>query len=469
MTTVSAKPVNQESNVRVTSNSSPTPRGWTVAELSSFYVEHRAELVAHARRILQDGHRAEEIVQDALVRVMLAAPELESADHARSYLHRTVDNLCVDLMRREGRKPTLVLIDDVRAEAEDSWIADQDHVDLISAADDAAIIREAISLLSSSERAALVMWELEGRSSKDIARELGIKESTVRHTVARARKSLRRILSEYVIDQERGLTALDLLSVSYKRVAHVAKKSSKAALSLMLVFFAFLGFGSLSNPQQPSDQIPTSNRNVEKLASVATTNKSSAVVKKQESATNLSPVAVKTSLVRTSNAKASTMKFPGLDSNGVPTAFTITDSSGSLGNLFVTSRDTSFLDSELKISWIGKTMTGAANLLLTQTLTQDVTGTSFDAFVSYGKEGRWIPLNTKVLSTDSERLVGGNYLITVTLQVKSEVETTIVTPASAGGRDLDSAPSRIISRILLNPGKTQVVAQAVQVIERSTK
>jgi uncharacterized membrane protein len=90
------------------------------------------------------------------------------------------------------------------------------------------------------------MWEMEGRSTSEIAAELGIKESAVRHTVSRARASLRRVLSELVIDEERGLTALDMLSTSYKKAAEIAQKSSKVALSLLLVVTAFLGFNSLT-------------------------------------------------------------------------------------------------------------------------------------------------------------------------------------------------------------------------------
>ena len=64
---------------------------WTVAELGAFYTEHRSELVAHASRILKDSARAEEVIQDALIKVMLAAPELESADHALGYMRRTLN------------------------------------------------------------------------------------------------------------------------------------------------------------------------------------------------------------------------------------------------------------------------------------------------------------------------------------------------------------------------------------------
>ena len=218
------------------------PQVWSVAELGAFYTAHSFELKTHAHRILKDGARADEVVQDAFIKVILAAPELESAEHALGYLHRTIENLCIDLFRAEGRRPNLVVLDDATAEIEANWQDAGDHSEGLTAAEDAAIIRQALALLSPAERTALVMWEMDGRSTAEIAAELGIKESSVRHTVSRARTSLRTILSTLIIDEERGLTALDLLSTSYKKAAELAKKSSRAALSLFLVVGAFLGF-----------------------------------------------------------------------------------------------------------------------------------------------------------------------------------------------------------------------------------
>ena len=219
-----------------------SPELWSIAELGAFYTAHRFELKTHADRILKDSSRADEVVQDAFIKVMLAAPELTSEEHALSYLHRTIENLCIDLFRAEGRRPNLVLLDDATAEVESSWQDQGDHSQVLSAAEDAAIIRQALALLSPAERTALVMWEMDGRSTAEIAAELGIKESSVRHTVSRARASLRAVLSTLIIDEERGLTALDMLSTSYKKAASLAKKSSRAALSLFLVVGAFLGF-----------------------------------------------------------------------------------------------------------------------------------------------------------------------------------------------------------------------------------
>jgi RNA polymerase sigma factor (sigma-70 family) len=234
-----------------------SPASWSVAEFSSFYTQNRTELVVHANRMVKDKAKAEEVTQEALVKFMLAAPELESDSHALSYLHRTIENLCIDLFRAENRRPTLVALDDASAEVESTWQVSGDHSQAISAAEDAAIIRQALSLLSPAERAALVMWEVDGRSTAEIAKELGIKESAVRHTVSRARASLRKILSELVIDEARGLTALDLLSTTYKKAAELAGKSSKIALTFILVLTAFLGLNSLTG-NEPNTSITTS-------------------------------------------------------------------------------------------------------------------------------------------------------------------------------------------------------------------
>jgi RNA polymerase sigma factor (sigma-70 family) len=313
------------------SANSAGPRVWTVAELGAFYTAHRTELLAHANRVLKDSNKAEEITQDALIKFILAAPELESTDHALSYLHRTIENLCIDLFRSEGRRPNLVVLDDASAEIEATWAVDGDHSAAMTAAEDAAIIRQAISLLSPAERAALVMWEIEGRSTEEIAAELGIKPATVRHTVSRARLSLRRILTEVVLDQERGLTAMDMLSTSYKKASELAKKSSTAALSLLLVVTAFLGFNSMtgneaitngtskiasvipgapSNPANPGNngaEVPSTDSDNATVTSVST-----------DIDTFFRGVAVVQQGIMSLRSVATNIGWAGLDSNGAP-------------------------------------------------------------------------------------------------------------------------------------------------------
>jgi DNA-binding CsgD family transcriptional regulator len=164
-------------------------------------------------------------------------------------MRATINNLSLNVIRARGSRPNLVALDSDTSAERLAEIAVENYIPAdvsMSAAEDAAIIKLALAQLSPAERAALVMWEMEGRSTSEIASELGIKESAVRHTVSRARASLRRVLSELIIDEERALTALDMLSTSYKKAAEIAQKSSKVALSLLLVVTAFLGFNSLT-------------------------------------------------------------------------------------------------------------------------------------------------------------------------------------------------------------------------------
>jgi hypothetical protein len=60
-----------------------------------------------------------------------------------------------------------------------------------------------------------------------------------------------RVLEDWVVDEKTGLTALNALSTTYKKSVELAQKSSKAALSLLLVITAFLGFNSMTGNESP--------------------------------------------------------------------------------------------------------------------------------------------------------------------------------------------------------------------------
>lgn len=447
--------------IRRNGHSSEGP-GWTVAELGTFFATHRTSFLDHATRRVGDRNIAEELVQDALMKVILAAPELNSNSHALAYIRRAINNLAIDRLRLEGRRPRLISVDDKEFELEglDGYLPDLEEI--ISAADDAAIIREAISLLSPAERATLVMWEIEGRSAKEIAKELRIKESSVRHTLFRARTSLRRILEEYVVDESTGRTALDYLSNSYSRFKRSAEKSSKAALSFFLILFAMVGFNSFSkayleqdffvSPNQSQPSLPVTGFDSIEASTQSTLNSSTDVTAPRQ-----------ISEPRVSKAKAKGELLPGLDAKGVPNGFMTADSSGGIGSLYVPESQSA--SRNLVSGQVLKTEAGSANILLTQRISNGMTGLTYEPSLAYGHAGRWIPLITSLGSLETKRIKGGNYLILANIEVESEAETTMVIPASAGGRDLSSAPIRVMTRILLSPERDRVLAQSIYVVE----
>lgn len=440
---------------------------WNLADLGSFYVSNKSHFVAHAMRRLADSVRAEEVVHEAILKVMLAAPELSSVDHARAYVHRTIDNLCMDIFRLEGRRPSLIVLDDATAEIEkSSFDSDVDLSDALSRAEDAAIVRNAISLLSPAERAALVMWEVDERSANEIALELGIKETSVRHTVSRARASLRRILATLIIDEKRGLTGLDLLSSSYARSREVAKKSSKVALSLVLVFFAFAGFNSLNS--SISEMSPVNDKLKEVVPNEVVQNEkpisAMEVEKKVDTISDPTSPVSETKATKKESAMFS-LKFPGLGKNGIPTGFTVADSTGAVGPAYFRERAVSSPISYISSAQVIKTESVAANIFIAQTISWQGREFEYSPVVSFGRAGEWAPLLVSVQKSETRRLEDGNYMVTVQIAVESEVDSPIRVQAKAKGRDLDNAPDRVITRLVLDSSKTIVLAQAVYVIE----
>jgi RNA polymerase sigma factor (sigma-70 family) len=425
-----------------------SPQAWSVTELGAFYTNHRSEFLSHANRVLKDSAKAEEITQDALIKFMLAAPELESTDHALAYIHRTIENLCIDLFRMEGRRPNLVVLDDATAEVEATYQVSGDHEAVISAAADAVIIRQALSLLSPAERAALVMWEVEGRSTKEIASELGIKESAVRHTVSRARASMRKILSTLIVDEKRGLTALDALSTTYKKAAEIAAKSSKAALSLILVVAAFLGFNTLTGregvvtPDGSAISLPSDKSTTDSTEATDSLDADISI----ELAAFQDQIKVVSSQISYLRQAVAVYNWAGLDASGTPVGFSSNLGSRATANAQMIKFPNLSTESS---SSIFKVSQNGVDLLLSQDLFYvdgKLTATILPLFA---------PGNTQAVITSSEQSVttgsDGSKLIISSLKLANT------------GSDGQS-PSAINVRIKVSADGLEILAQSAQIL-----
>jgi RNA polymerase sigma factor (sigma-70 family) len=432
---------------------------WSIADLSALYAEQRSSLTSQARRILRSEADAVEIVQEAFLKFILAAPELDSRDRALAYLRTTVNNLCLNQIRATGSRPNLVAIDADTSVERINEIAAENHVafdDSIAAAEDASIIREALSRLSADQRTALVMWEMEGRTTEEIAAEIGTTPANVRHVVQRARQSFVRILTEWVVDHETGATALDSLSSSYKKAAELAKKSSKVALSLVLLLAAFVGFNSFGN----KTTVSTVAVHAQELPSAASTTAPGAA---SPSASATADQKKSDALVRQVDAKTAPLAFYGLDASGIPTGFTVTDLQGHTGKIIVGKPYPAMTDEGTLLSAPAMTFdAGAPAVLLSQTISVTGDGTTYEVTPSVAVKGSWAPLKVSATNTVISRQGDGTYLVTSVMYIDSIAEAGILIPVSRG-LDLSSAPTSVTTRLVLNPGKTQILAQAIQV------
>ena len=102
--------------------------------------------------------------------------------------------------------------------------------------------------------------------------------------------------------------------------------------------------------------------------------------------------------------------------------------------------------------------------MINQNITVDGTGTRYDASsINIGWIGNWNSVEIKSSDTSIDRLSNGKYLITATFNIGYLNESLLAIPTGSRGYDLADAPKSITARILMNAGKTAILAQAVVV------
>jgi RNA polymerase sigma-70 factor (ECF subfamily) len=200
-------------------------------DFAGLYIRHRSSFAAHARRFLRDPRDVDEVVQEAFLRLFLALPELSTELQALAYCRRTVTNLCIDRYRADKRRPRLVNIESVPQ----NDFAEAELDDPVVQAEDAAFVREALSLLTPLHRDALVKREIEEKTIPVIAEELGVPEESVKHLLHRARRALRRHLAKTHLAPGANLDDVSTLSLLAKSAAAGGGRAGVAILFMMVV------------------------------------------------------------------------------------------------------------------------------------------------------------------------------------------------------------------------------------------
>ncbi|WP_147106771.1 RNA polymerase sigma factor [Tateyamaria sp. syn59] len=144
---------------------------------------------AQAFRMLGDAAEAEDVVQEAMLRLWRIAPKWREGEALVStWLYRVVSNLCTDRLRKRPRAG--VPLDDV-AEPQDPTPGAEAR--LQEAARHAAL-RDAIANLPERQRVALTLRHFEGASNPEIAAALDVSVEAVESLTARAKRTLAQAL-----------------------------------------------------------------------------------------------------------------------------------------------------------------------------------------------------------------------------------------------------------------------------------
>ncbi|MBC8142218.1 MAG: sigma-70 family RNA polymerase sigma factor [Armatimonadetes bacterium] len=173
-----------------------------------------ADLLRTARRLSRyDEDRAQDLVQDAILRAYVAAKDGRfdlgaSLPETRGYLQRIITNQFINEYRRKIKWDAGTDVETLTAGGQTGPV--QTHAKSAdvpgSRLDDETLdepLEKALAALSEASRMVVQLVDIEERSYEETAQLLDVPIGTVRSRLARARQNLRELLSEYA--QAKGL------------------------------------------------------------------------------------------------------------------------------------------------------------------------------------------------------------------------------------------------------------------------
>jgi len=153
---------------------------------------HESTVINYLTRLTRDRSRAEELAQEAFLRLYERASRYQERGQLLPYLLRIASNLLRSEERRSRRWRTLsVLVGAAPSAPEPS----QERRLLSGEA--TSVVETALAALPLRYRSPLVLREIEGLSYREIAIALGCREGTVKSRINRARERLRTLLTPY--------------------------------------------------------------------------------------------------------------------------------------------------------------------------------------------------------------------------------------------------------------------------------
>ena len=165
--------------------------------LDELFRRHRDAAYGIAYRLLGNREDALDVVQEAFIHVMRGVEAFRGQSAFRTWLYRIVTHAALDYRRyRSLRTAESLDIESVPARAD---VASQRTPQEEAADRDLTVaIDKALANVSEKNRAALVLFAMEGRTYQEVADVLGISVGTVMSRIFNARQRLRELMASEI-------------------------------------------------------------------------------------------------------------------------------------------------------------------------------------------------------------------------------------------------------------------------------
>ncbi len=163
--------------------------------------QHKNKIYNYSIYMVKNHMDAEDITQEVMIRTWQNINKFKFIA-ARAWIMRTTHNLCLDYLRRQGRKfKREVQIDDnlsnkivdERSDVIPDEILNQNFID--------SKIKNAVEILPGNLKSSFVLYELQGFKYKEISKILDIPLNSVKVNILRARKQLQKELTIYAREE----------------------------------------------------------------------------------------------------------------------------------------------------------------------------------------------------------------------------------------------------------------------------
>jgi RNA polymerase sigma-70 factor (ECF subfamily) len=154
---------------------------------------YQRKVLLTAWRILGNREDARDAAQEVFFRVYKYLSGFRSNQDFAAWLYRIIVNVCRDHARKRGRRDQFASYEaEQQLGTFDSMASGEDVETALVRLQQQAMIAEALDSLSVKEKAAIVLRDLEGLTTEEVARALGSSQTTVRSQISSARAKIKK-------------------------------------------------------------------------------------------------------------------------------------------------------------------------------------------------------------------------------------------------------------------------------------
>jgi RNA polymerase sigma-70 factor, ECF subfamily len=153
---------------------------------------HQKQVLMTALRLLGNMEDAQDAAQETFLRLYKNLNRLPDILEMKSWLYRVTVNICNDLHRQRGRRKTEPL------SGPEPVSSRLDPEEALSETERVRLVEKALQTLPEKERAAVVLRDVQGLSTREVAEILGTAEVTVRSQISMARGKLKKFTDRYL-------------------------------------------------------------------------------------------------------------------------------------------------------------------------------------------------------------------------------------------------------------------------------